>query len=556
MDVDLRQLLSNARRWWWILALGPALFGSLAFAYTSRQIPQFRAQATLLIQPTQSSGGLDYNALLTAERLAKTYQKLITTRPVLDNVIATLHLTTGSAALAAQIKASTETDSQLLYIDVVDPDPARAAVIANEVGAQFSAYIKSQSSSADGQTLAQLDKSVKTLEDQIKATDTRIAELKANPNQADPAVTSELDSLNATLDTLRPTYGSLLSALANAQSRAAVSVDRVSVAAPAYAPSAPFAPRKLVNLILGVLGGSIIALALVTFLDYLDNTVKDSLDFPALAGGPLLATLGALGKITPGRKQLFMLDQPKGGAAESIRLLRTNIEFASATREIASVGITSANTGEGKSTVAANLAITLAQAGFNTALVDADLRRPSQHRVFDLVNDRGLSTLLSAPDRRWQWAAHESNVPNLSVIPSGPIPPNPADLLSLERLREVLDDMRGTFDVIVIDMPPVLAVSDPLIISAHVDGMILVARDGKTRIDAMKRAAATLQRGAIRIIGVVINQHSAKGGTGYYYSGDYHVVESRVPSPRPKRAKAEELPTAEPSRLERGSPAD
>ena len=120
--------------------------------------------------------------------------------------------------------------------------------------------------------------------------------------------------------------------------------------------------------------------------------------------------------------------------------------------------------------------------------------------------------------------------PNLTLIPSGPLPPNPADLLSLDRLRQMLTDMRGTFDVIVIDTPPVLAVSDPLIIAAHVDGMVVVAKAGKTRIDSLRKAAETLQRGAIRIVGVVVNQQGESADGGYYYS-DYHAVAEKTSLP-------------------------
>jgi capsular exopolysaccharide synthesis family protein len=292
-------------------------------------------------------------------------------------------------------------------------------------------------------------------------------------------------------------------------------------------------------------------------LEYLDNTVKTTTEFTALVGGPLLAAVNAVPKLGLGRKQLFVLDQPKGGAAESIRLLRTNIEFASATNEIATLGITSPNPGEGKSTVASNLAVTLAQAGFVTALIDADLRRPTQHRVFQTGNERGLSTLLTMAERPWTWAARETMVPNLTLIPAGPLPPNPADLLSLERLRQILTDMRSTFDVIVVDTPPVLAVSDPLIIAAHVDGMVIVTSGGKTRLDALKRAADTLQRGSIRLIGVVINQQSSSGKDGYYYN-DYHAVQEKITDSPRRRGHRASPPAVEltPAKMEPTSTAD
>jgi capsular exopolysaccharide synthesis family protein len=143
-------------------------------------------------------------------------------------------------------------------------------------------------------------------------------------------------------------------------------------------------------------------------------------------------------------------------------------------------------------------------------------------------------------------------------MPAGPIPPNPADLLSLERLRQILGEMRSTFDVIVVDTPPVLAVSDPLIIAAHVDGMIVVTNGGKTRMDALKRAAQTLQRGSIRVIGVVVNQQSTKSKDGYYYT-EYHAVEEKIGTlsrrrgHRPEAVQALDLKT---TKFEQSTPAD
>jgi capsular exopolysaccharide synthesis family protein len=161
-------------------------------------------------------------------------------------------------------------------------------------------------------------------------------------------------------------------------------------------------------------------------------------------------------------------------------------------------------------------------------------------------------------ERPWSWAARETRVPNLTVIPAGPLPPNPADLLSLERLRQILAEMRSTFDVIVVDTPPVLAVSDPLIIAAHVDGMIVVTNGGKTRLDALKRTAQTLQRGAIRVIGVVVNQQGAKSKDGYYYT-EYHAVEEKIGNSPRRRGQRADGPTPvelKTPKVEQSTPAD
>jgi non-specific protein-tyrosine kinase len=523
MELDLRQVMRIVRRWWWIAVLVPLLFGVLAFVMTSRQQPKYMATATLFINPANGSGTTDYNSVLTAERLSKTYQKLAKNRAVLDKVIADLHLPMDADALGNDITAQADGETQLLSISVSDTDPARAAAIANGVAQHFQTYVVDDLSTTSATDVNSIGAVLSDLENQINTIKSQIDALQNQPNH-DDATKNQIDSLTASLDRLQGTYGQLLTVSATLRANSAISGSQIQVAEAAVAPRVPYSPKKVVNVLLGLIAGTILATALILFLEYLDNTAKSTLDFGALVGAPLLSTVSRIPRLTQGRKQLFVLEHPKGGAAESIRLLRTNIEFASATKEIATLGITSANPGEGKSTMAANLAVTLAQAGFLTALVDADLRRPSQHRIFGVGNDRGLSTLLSAPDRPWEWAAVPTMLPNLTLLPAGPLPPNPADLLSLERMRELLTEMRHTFDVIVLDTPPALVVSDPLIVAAHVDGMILVAKSGKTRLDALRRAATTIQRGSVRIIGVIVNHQTGHGADGYYYT-EYHAVD-------------------------------
>ncbi len=525
MQIDLQLLLRSARRWWWILVVVPLAVCGLALVYTQTQPRQYEATSRLMVNPS-GTGQLDYNTILSAERLTKTYQKLVTDRAVFEAVIAHNSLSLGVGDLKEMVKASADGETQLLTITVHDTDPARAALIANAVAAEFVTYIRSQSTTSGGQSLEQLEQAFADVDKEINATEARLAKLEGSSKADEPETKTEIASLQANLDALRPTYASLLTSIADAKAKSAAAVDRVTLSSAAYPPSVPFAPRPLVNAILAFMLGLGLAGAVIALLEYRDNTVKGNAEFGESLGIPLLSNVLAVPNIIDGRKQLFVLDQPKSASAESIRLLRTNIEFASATSEITTLGITSANPSEGKSTIAANLAVTLAQAGFATALIDADLRRPSQHRIHGIANDRGLSTLLTHADQAWNTVAHVSAVPNLTVISSGPLPPNPADLLSLDRLRNLLTEMRETFDVIVVDTPPVLAVSDPLIVAAHVDGMLVVTFAGKTRIDAIKRSVETLRRGSVRIVGVVVNRQSTKQAGDYYYQ-DYHAVADR-----------------------------
>jgi capsular exopolysaccharide synthesis family protein len=519
LDVDLRQLAQSALKYWWVIVALPLAFGVLAFLYTSRQDPLYRAEVSLEVRASATNDNA-YDILLGSERQAKTYQRLVKDPVVLQNAAQQIDPPIDTATLALKISSQVDSGTSLLIIGVSDTDPETAAKIANLIGQELVKVVDSRNEESVRQRTSELQTRIDDLKTDIDVKRASILELERSPDAETDAVATQIEDLTEDIardqDNIQLFQTQIGTVIANPG-------DTVRIFSTAVAPRTQYAPRTLMNIVLGVLLGLMLSAGLIMLVDYLDNTVKSTLDFPQLVGGPLLATIRAIDKIQPGRSQLFMLDDPKGVPAESVRLLRANIEFASATRELVTISLTSPNPGEGKSTIAANLAIALAQAGFVTALVDADLRRPTQHRIFSVSNDRGLSSLLAYPEHDWSWAARGTMIPNLTLIPSGPLPPNPADLLSLDRLRQILDDLRSVVDVIIVDSPPILAVSDPLIIAAHMDGTALVTLGSKTRLDALKRAVQILHRGAPRIIGIVLNQQGEKGDGGYYYQ-EYSAV--------------------------------
>jgi capsular exopolysaccharide synthesis family protein len=202
-------------------------------------------------------------------------------------------------------------------------------------------------------------------------------------------------------------------------------------------------------------------------------------------------------------------------------MLRANLEFAAAGKPIKALAITSSNPSEGKSTVSANIAVVMAQAGLKTVLIDADLRKPTLHKIFGISNDVGLTRLLTHSEECWHDSATRVAVPNLTLIPSGPVPPNPADLLSIEAFPVLLQAIIAESDIVILDTPPVLAVSDPLVIARHTDAVLLVAKPGHTRRESLRHAAEALRKGNSRLIGVVLNQQRSRDGVGYYYYDGY-----------------------------------
>ena len=220
-------------------------------------------------------------------------------------------------------------------------------------------------------------------------------------------------------------------------------------------------------------------------------------------------------------KNLISLKNPKSQAAEAFRTLRTNIQFSSLDDDIKSLVVTSTGPSEGKSTVMANLAVTMAQSGKRVVLIDCDFRKPTVHKKFGLSNSQGLTNVL-AQDKKILECIIGTNVPNLYVITSGPTPPNPAELLGTKKMKSILNEISCTFDMVLIDAPPVLAVTDAQILSTLANGTIFVASYGQAEKYALVKAKESIEKVGGKVLGVVINKipEQSKGYYGkYYYYG-------------------------------------
>jgi protein-tyrosine kinase len=218
--------------------------------------------------------------------------------------------------------------------------------------------------------------------------------------------------------------------------------------------------------------------------------------------------------------ELITHEQPKSPVSEAYRTLRTNLGFTNMDQDCRCILISSPNPQDGKSTTASNLAVVLAQAGNNVLLVDCDLRKPVQHKIFGIPNQKGLTNCL-LQKLPVEEVAYNGKVDNLSVLPSGPIPPNPAEILNSNQTRRFWQVLLESYDYVLIDGPPILAVADSSILSNQVDGVILVIRSNITRIDLAKEAKEQLLKANARLIGVVINDFdiTSKYYQYYYYYG-------------------------------------
>lgn len=218
---------------------------------------------------------------------------------------------------------------------------------------------------------------------------------------------------------------------------------------------------------------------------------------------------------------LFALNDPRSPVVEAFRTLRTNINFASADRPYKVILVTSPTPSDGKSTVVANLGMVMAQAGNKVLIVDADLRKPTQHRIFEVINSKGLVNLIVQGEELSE-VVHAGPIDGLHLITSGPIPPNPSELLVSDRMANLMSELRERYDIVLIDSPPVIAVTDSTLLASKVDGSILVIKSGITRIDLINNALDQLKKANERFLGVVLNQvrvESRDYSYYYYYGG-------------------------------------
>jgi len=337
-------------------------------------------------------------------------------------------------------------------------------------------------------------------------------------------------------------YDGLLQKLKEAGITAGLRSSNIRVVDPALAPSYPSRPQKGRNILLGLLVGLVGGVGLALLREYLDNTVKSPDDIEALTGLPSLAVVPSMPGLNGHDKRLSRLAreanlqgasgsriellsymQPKSQISEAFRALRTSLLLSQADHPPQVILVTSALPREGKTTAAVNLAVTLAQLGDRTLLMDSDLRKPGIRRALNLTmgKDVGLSSYLAGVSSLDEVMMPHPTISNLVALTTGPVPPSPADLLSSHRMREGIAELRRRFKFIVIDSPPIMAATDAVILSALTDGVLLVVRSGTTPKEAFTRTRDLLAAVKCRLLGVVLNAVDSSA-PDYYYSYRYY----------------------------------
>jgi capsular exopolysaccharide synthesis family protein len=315
-------------------------------------------------------------------------------------------------------------------------------------------------------------------------------------------------------------------------------LQNMKVQDPAFAPLKPVSPNKPLIFVGSVVGGLAVALGLALFFNFLDDSIKSQEDVENILHLPFLGYIPNIKSVSVVERDLQSHLHPTSSPAESFRTLRAAISLAKNADKFRVMAFTSTMPSEGKSLVASNFAIVTSQTGLKTLLVDADLRRPSVHKAFQLQSPVGLSAYLSGRTDNISELVHSTEVPNLDVVCCGAVPPNPSELIGSNRMVRFLEEASRRYDRVILDCPPVSAVSDPLIVGAMADGMVFVTKFNKIRREHAVRSVQRIQDSGIHLVGMVLNNIDFEGKDSYYYS--YHYYQNRYYSSHYRNKSADD----------------
>jgi capsular exopolysaccharide synthesis family protein len=515
-QLEIRRYFLVIRRWLWLIVGCAVLAGVSAYFVSSRMTPVYSATATLLVERVPTLGTNDYAAILVSERQAYTYAQMLTEQPVLGAVIEELGLGSETTwqQLASHVDVELVKDTLLIRLSVEDPDNNRAAQLANSIANTFIAQNQALHQARYGDSLSSMREQMDELSVSIEETQAAIDALSTSDT---PEKQADLTRLQTVLAGYRNSYAGLLQSYEEMRLLAIQSADNVVLYREAGVSSVPVRPRTQVNTALAGAVGAMLAVGVAFLVEYLDDTLKSPEDISRTLG---LSTLGAIGQVKNDGGDLVTIAEPLSPVSEAFRVLRTNIQYTGVDKPIRTLLVTSAGPTEGKSTTVANLGVAMAQAGLRVVVVDADLRRPRLHKVFRVHPRGGLtgSLLEGAMDGRLQ----PSEVEGLVILPAGDLPPNPAELLGSHRLQGLLEALLQHMDVVLIDSPPVLPVTDAAVLARNVDGVLLVVDVGETRREVARRAVESLRQVGANLIGVVLNRVPSRRSGYYYYYQEYY----------------------------------
>lgn len=528
LEPDLLQYVQVLRRRKLTIALVTLVITGIAVAFTFLSTPVYEATATVVLRNTASQdvvtptgGGSDRSAI-------QTELEIMQSTAVREEVERRL-------GRSVDVGFGQRPDTQVVAITARDTDADDAAEAADAYATTYIEIRRDRQVEDYLETTEDIQGRLAATEDELDALTEELDRINslivAFPADGNPAdlerLISQRDAESESIDTQREALEARLSSYEDLLSRLELSSNiaqgGAQVVSEAAVPSSPAQPRPVQNAAVGLVVGLVLGIVAAFVKEQFDDTFSRKGGLEEVAGGlPTLAIVPEFG--TRGRSTVHSLTDPSSSVAEAYRTLRTSVQFSAMDHDVSVIQVTSSVSGEGKTTTAANLAVALARSGHRVVLVDNDLRRPSLHTLFGLDNAVGFtSVLLRDADLAEAVQAVESE-PRLSVIASGPRPPDPSVLLSPNFTRGFFEELRARYDYVVIDTPPLLPVADAMVASESADAVVFVVRAGSTTRRQVHRAVELLQRLDILLLGTLLTHTGDDGGYGELYGYGYGYI--------------------------------
>ena len=586
--MEIKHYLMILQRWAWLLILGLVLGILAGYGFSRYQTPVYRSATKMLVVRASQSQNSDL-AYLNNQELGQTFIQLLNTSQVLEPASEKLGYSIRSKQITASLINGTQLIS--LQVEDTSPERAAAiantlveVLIEQNDNLQSSRY-KMNEESLNAQVVQVQDQinilqeeinhlTTANVQEQITKVETKIAELQSEIAQIEyqinlitdqsrnygpvpPDLTARLAQLKSTLELYQDIYSNLvilgkptesgssdriaylqktldlyqqiyiqlLSDLEQVRLARLQNTPSIVQIETAVVPGSPIRPLPMQNTLLGGAVGLMLAFGIAFVIEYMDDTLRSPVDVDQVLGVPVLGYIAEI-KQPDGNHNIYVTDYPRSPVAEAFRTLRAAIEL-SGEQPPKTILVTSSRTGEGKTTIASNLAAIFAQSGKRVILVDADLRRPAIHKAVGVKNRLGLTTLLRSsikPENVWKNC--ENGRQGMQVITSGYLPSNPAELLGSDKMLHVMADLRNDADVIIFDGPPII-VADVQILASLMDGVILVLRPGKSPAEEAKSTLTQLNRSGASVMGVIFNRipkngRQHYGAYGYYSANAYN----------------------------------
>jgi succinoglycan biosynthesis transport protein ExoP len=578
--MELKEYVRIIRRWAWLAILGLVLGGVGGYYFSRYQTPVYQASTRAMVMRPPQAGVSDYTYLsdqqltqtyiqllstqsvidASATELGYEFEKeQVSAQQIRDTQIIQVTVENENPAHAAKIAnvlvkqliSQNESFQSSRFSATESSLHEQVQQMESQISGLQSVITQISSQNLKDQTV-QLEAQIKPLQDEVSKLEQEIvalptwkteskvliAEKQARIDQIKPLLSlyqeiysnlivlgkpfenggSEnlrLEQLKTQLDLYQQIYVNLLNSLESIRLARLQNTPNIVQIESASTPEDPIRPRTMMNTLLASILGFMLAIGIVALVEHLDDTLKTPDEVERALGVPVLGFIAEM-QYKSKEGELYVSRQPRSPVSEAFRSLRTNLEYASVQKPIRTLIVTSPEPSEGKTTVAVNLAAIFSQAKRNVVLIDADMRHPNVHRYMGLPNRDGLSNLFRDQPNVLKVSRSKVDLPKLSIITTGSLPPNPAELLGSDRMSWILEELQSVADMVIIDTPPSL-VSDAQVLAAKVDAVLIVIKPGKTTIGAARSSMELYKRAGARVVGVVLNR--IPRNRSYYYGG-------------------------------------